>query len=82
MKNSPHWGICLKPGKDGSEERIDMMEFDSFIEKFPIKLNSQQKAAVQAVNGVCFRLFLPNVLWANHYRQNQKDKKHHILACV
>lgn len=59
MKNSPHWGICLKPGKDGSEERIDMMGFDSFIEKFPIKLNSQQKAAVQAVNGPVLLLAVP-----------------------
>ena len=36
-----------------------MMEFDSFIEKFPIKLNSQQKAAVQAVNGPVLLLAVP-----------------------
>ena len=36
-----------------------MLEFDSFIEKFPIKLNSQQRAAVQAVNGPVLLLAVP-----------------------
>lgn len=36
-----------------------MMEFDSFIEKFPIKLNNQQKAAVQAVDGPVLLLAVP-----------------------
>lgn len=35
------------------------MEFDSFIEKFPIKLNNQQKAAVQAVDGPVLLLAVP-----------------------
>jgi len=35
------------------------MEFDSFIEKFPIKLNPQQGEAVQAVNGPVLLLAVP-----------------------
>lgn len=38
---------------------MSMLEFDSFIEKFPIKLNSQQRAAVQAVNGPVLLLAVP-----------------------
>ena len=36
-----------------------MMVFDSFIDKFSIKLNNQQKAAVQAVNGPVLLLAVP-----------------------
>ena len=35
------------------------MEFDSFIEKFQIKLNAQQREAVQAVNGPVLLLAVP-----------------------
>ena len=35
------------------------MDFDSFIEKFQIKLNAQQREAVQAVNGPVLLLAVP-----------------------
>ena len=36
-----------------------MMKFDSFMEKFPIELNEQQRVAVQAVNGPVLLLAVP-----------------------
>ena len=36
-----------------------MMDFDTFIDKFPIQLNNQQREAVQAVNGPVLLLAVP-----------------------
>lgn len=38
---------------------MSMMDFNSFIDKFPIKLNNQQREAVQAVKGPVLLLAVP-----------------------
>ena len=38
---------------------LNLMDYESFMKKFPIKLNEQQKEAVQAVNGPVLLLAVP-----------------------
>lgn len=38
---------------------LNLMDYESFMTKFPIKLNEQQKEAVQAANGPVLLLAVP-----------------------